>query len=429
MRCRGVAIADARMAPVAYGAWAEHLLGHATRRRAMMDRRRARVYHVALDADQLVRLNAKRFAARGEGGPASAAETAARANIQMEPEDRPPVMLEGLGTGSGDPCGPRDDIPDMQRFSWATPGGGMNRLSLLMMTLNRLDDGFPRSRQQREFHRAFIGASLQNIVGPDLPANLGRLMRTFNMEEMRSDVIVYTARRMGKTMSVGLYASSYARTQPSCQISIYSPGHRASFKILGTIHRMVVWLAGGDEKRAIHRGNAETLQVYGTGAHASAIHAYPSDTRVSRCHRLRMSLFAGVCAHRTRSRRLRRPSHHPVDKCCLAIVRRCRHPGDRPALAQIRNEPLQCGPLGRLTYGTWHDATPQNGCDCRSVVRRNGRIQRLGIRPRLGIRVDFRVVRQGRHHFGLFLTFGVGRVLEDQRTRRSDGRQEYPLVR
>ena len=247
-----------------------------------MAARRAQFYHITRDAGVMSRLNAKRFAARGEGGQVSASEAAARANLQMEPEDRPPVMLEGLGTGSGDPCGPRWDVTDPQRYSLATPGGGMNRLNFLIQALNRLDDGFPRSRQQQEFHRAFIGACLNNIVGQiDLAANLSRLMEQFNLEEVRSDLIIYTARRMGKTMGVCLFAGAYLYTQPSCQISVYSPGHRASFKILGTVHRIVVFLAGGDDKRSIHRGNAETMQVFGTGEHASTLHAYPSDIRVS----------------------------------------------------------------------------------------------------------------------------------------------------
>ena len=313
-----------------------------------MAARRAQFYHITRDAGVMSRLNAKRFAARGEGGQVSASEAAARANLQMEPEDRPPVMLEGLGTGSGDPCGPRWDVTDPQRYSLATPGGGMNRLNFLIQALNRLDDGFPRSRQQQEFHRAFIGACLNNIVGQiDLAANLSRLMEQFNLEEVRSDLIIYTARRMGKTMGVCLFAGAYLYTQPSCQISVYSPGHRASFKILGTVHRIVVFLAGGDDKRSIHRGNAETMQVFGTGEHASTLHAYPSDIRVSvppqRPLPIRSNLHR-LCALGSRQAR---PFPDPVPENRLFL----RAIGERellfgPSGIQIFRERLECRPGG-----------------------------------------------------------------------------------
>ncbi len=206
--------------------------------------------------------------------------TSMESNVQEDPADRPPVRTAGVGAGTGAPCGPREGL----NSSEFTQGGGagMKRLRFLIETLARLDTlGYRRSKHQRWFHKAFIGASLKKIVGDDLYKNLGTLLEEFELDEIRTDVILYTPRRFGKTMAVALYLAGYLWTQPSCEVSVYSPGRRASTKLLVAVWKMLVALNGGQEKGAIYAKNFETLECFGTGSSASVLHSYPSKVEIN----------------------------------------------------------------------------------------------------------------------------------------------------
>lgn len=156
---------------------------------------------------------------------------------------------------------------------------GDSKLKALMHALERLDAlGFKRSKSQKLFHKAYIGACLKKIYGPDLYKNLGRLLREYDLDELRSDVILCTPRRHGKTMSVALFVAAYMFTQPNCEISIYSTGRRASRKILAQIWKMVVTLAGTQEIVKVY--NQEALEIIGTGQFTSKCFSYPSKVQI-----------------------------------------------------------------------------------------------------------------------------------------------------
>jgi hypothetical protein len=156
---------------------------------------------------------------------------------------------------------------------------GDTRLKSLINTLERLDGlGFKRSKGQRLFHKAYIGACLKKIYGPDLYKNLGRLLREYDLDELRSDVILCTPRRHGKTMSVALFVAAYMYTQPNCEVSIYSTGRRASRKILAQIWKMVVTLAGTQDVVQVY--NQEALEIKGPGQFTSKCFSYPSKVQI-----------------------------------------------------------------------------------------------------------------------------------------------------
>ncbi len=153
------------------------------------------------------------------------------------------------------------------------------RLKSLVKALNQLDSlGYKRSKGQRQFHKAFIGACLKKIYGDEIYRDLGRILKEYDLDELKSDVILCTPRRFGKTMAVALFAAAYIFTQPSAEISIFSTGRRASRKILALIWQMIVKLAGS--AGIVVAYNQECLEVRGPGTTTSKCYSYPSRVQI-----------------------------------------------------------------------------------------------------------------------------------------------------
>jgi len=63
---------------------------------------------------------------------------------------------------------------------------GESYLKSLMSMLKRFDSlGWKRSADQVRFHRAFVSACLQKILGQNASRDLIRLMKIFDLEELR----------------------------------------------------------------------------------------------------------------------------------------------------------------------------------------------------------------------------------------------------
>ncbi len=166
---------------------------------------------------------------------------------------------------------------------------GRLRLKALLNALAKLDTlGYKRSKGQYTFHKAFIGACLKKIYGEDIYRDLNRLLKEYDLEELRSDVIICTPRRFGKTMSVALFVAAYLLTQPNAEISIFSTGRRASRKILALIWQIIVKLAGTPSIVVVY--NQEALEVRGTGDFTSKCFSYPSKVQIDNFGKIRNSL-------------------------------------------------------------------------------------------------------------------------------------------
>lgn len=160
---------------------------------------------------------------------------------------------------------------------------GDHKLKALVKTLNRFDEilkgKYLRSKGQRTFHKAFIGACLRKIFGTDIYRNLSRLLVEYDLDELRSDVIICTPRRFGKTMSVALFVAAYILTQPDAEISIFSTGRRASRKILALIWKMVVDFTG--DSSIVVTYNMEALEVKNISGHSiGKCFSYPSKVQI-----------------------------------------------------------------------------------------------------------------------------------------------------
>ncbi len=154
-------------------------------------------------------------------------------------------------------------------------------LESLIDTLKKLDTlGFERSDHQMKFHKAFICASLRIIFGKKLYKYLPRLIKLFGIKILHSDVIVCTPRRWGKTMGVALYVAAFLWSQPGLEVSVYSPGRRASRKLLVLIWKIIVALSGSHD--CIITFNQEQLSVRNPLGFISTCGSYPSRVQIDK---------------------------------------------------------------------------------------------------------------------------------------------------
>lgn len=158
---------------------------------------------------------------------------------------------------------------------------GEKKCRALVEALNKFDkveDGKKkRSNGQRLMHKAFLGACLKKIYGEDLYKNLAQLTREYELDELRQEVIVTTPRRMGKTYATAMFAAAALYALPKIEIAIYSPGRRASKKMLKLIKSLVIVLTGTES--SIINDNEEELCVRGLFGDSKCF-SYPSKVEI-----------------------------------------------------------------------------------------------------------------------------------------------------
>jgi hypothetical protein len=159
---------------------------------------------------------------------------------------------------------------------------GDTLLNRLVETLSKFDAlGWKRSKHQVDFHKAFIGAILKKIYGNEIYANLPRLLKEYDMDELRPDVVVCTPRRYGKTTSVALFVAAVMIAIPGFKVDIYSTGRRASKKLLTLIFTMLRKFLG--EGPWCKEFNQETLKICApnSGGSESICNSYPSKVQIN----------------------------------------------------------------------------------------------------------------------------------------------------
>lgn len=158
---------------------------------------------------------------------------------------------------------------------------GEARMNALFDTLDLLDKrGFERSDTQRDLHSHFIAANLKKIYGDDLYKNLDSIMKKFGISKIRSDVIVCTPRRWGKTYATALICAALIWSQPNLTICIYSTGKRASKAMLVLIWKMIVAIAGSAEPIKVYNLQECELQVRNLWGKMGKVSSYPSKIEI-----------------------------------------------------------------------------------------------------------------------------------------------------
>ncbi len=143
-------------------------------------------------------------------------------------------------------------LPEIQnQFGSGRECEGDVRVAAMEKALDYLDSvGYERSKQQKVMHTAMIVLSLKSYYGRDLEQHLVRLLRKYNLSELRTEGIFLAPRRFGKSVSVAMFAACELVTQPTRiegeighDVLIYSNNHRASKMLLLMVHKLVCILA------------------------------------------------------------------------------------------------------------------------------------------------------------------------------------------
>lgn len=121
---------------------------------------------------------------------------------------------------------------------------GDDRLRRIFTTLDSF--GFERSEFQKLWHWFMVGASLPHIYGErDWPRVQERVLKSMGFEELRSEVLIQTFRRAGKTWSVSMLLAALLLNVPGLKISVISTGGRASGKLLDEVMKFIYLARGG----------------------------------------------------------------------------------------------------------------------------------------------------------------------------------------
>jgi hypothetical protein len=107
-------------------------------------------------------------------------------------------------------------------------------------------DGVERHENQKLWHWWMIVACLRHIYGSDWQNASTRVLRSLGLKEIRTEILVMTPRRFGKTWSVAMIVCALLLSVPGFRIAVISPGSRTSGKMLEEIKRMMGRLRGAD---------------------------------------------------------------------------------------------------------------------------------------------------------------------------------------
>lgn len=148
-----------------------------------------------------------------------------------------------------------DDLRDIAN------GQGDIRLA----NIYKLLEGWPvvRVSYQKYFHDVIIKSCLPQIYANEWESNQQRVLKEHGMEKIDYEVLVTTARRMGKTYAVSMLVCAFLMCVPGIQIIVVSTGGRASSSLCDTVIKFVEMSPGGKER--IVKRNAEQLFIAAEG--------------------------------------------------------------------------------------------------------------------------------------------------------------------
>jgi hypothetical protein len=97
--------------------------------------------------------------------------------------------------------------------------------------INTLDLLATREPPQIKFHREFLKASLPLLYGETYDANLPRLLKEYDTEEIHQETFVSAPRRGGKTWAVAMFAAAILWVVPDSTVSVFARGMDISRKM------------------------------------------------------------------------------------------------------------------------------------------------------------------------------------------------------
>ena len=165
---------------------------------------------------------------------------------------------------------------------------GDHRIILFERFLRAIDVHYKtRSRGQIMFHQNFTMACLPHICGEtEWEMNRQYYLSRYDLDEYRSEILVTTPRRFGKTTAVAMFVAALMCVCPAMWVSIFSTGKRASKSLLTQIKEVIDSIEGMTDR--IQSSNVEELWLMPVNCtkqmDVSRCFSYPSSVQVTYHH-------------------------------------------------------------------------------------------------------------------------------------------------
>jgi len=169
--------------------------------------------------------------------------------------------------------GKKEGGQDFYKFSQ----NGDELLKDLRNHLNNLP--ITRSEGQKKFHDEFMRAVASGLYREKWNSDYMRILKENNWSDPKSNTIIVTPRRFGKTTAVAAFVAAYALAVPGGVQSIFSTGKRVSQMLLEQIKKFLIHM-GLDSKR-IMKSSEETIWILGNDpTDIRKVYSYPSNPNV-----------------------------------------------------------------------------------------------------------------------------------------------------
>jgi hypothetical protein len=134
---------------------------------------------------------------------------------------------------------------------------GDSRLKQIMKILDSF--GVDRTREQRIFHKWFLRACLPHIYGYEWSANSTSILEQHGLAKLRSEVLIATPRRFGKTWAVAMFVTAFLLVVTNKTIAVFSKAQRQSKGLKDHVKEFMARLQGATDR--IVEDNQEHLFV------------------------------------------------------------------------------------------------------------------------------------------------------------------------
>ena len=153
---------------------------------------------------------------------------------------------------------------------------GDEKLRDLKFWLDHL--GLKRHIHQIRFHEHMIKASLSKIYETEWETQYESIMKRFDIEKMKRELLFSCPRRFGKTFSVAVYSAAYMLSVPNCQVAVFSTGKRTAKKLMMLILSFLSRFPGFEDHIDIK--NQEDLVLNFGPFDKRQLSCYPSTVKV-----------------------------------------------------------------------------------------------------------------------------------------------------
>lgn len=165
---------------------------------------------------------------------------------------------------------------------------GMDMFEAFISGLKRIDEitdttgekVFKRDPVQVVLHSHMTVSVLPSMFKNDLAKYLHILKKKLGFKYINPNKLITAPRRFGKTYALAIFAFIFALTQKDVELPIFSPGRRASSKLLALIFKIGCHYFKSTSKWYTMY-NSETLEIRNIWGGKSIIRAYPSNAKIS----------------------------------------------------------------------------------------------------------------------------------------------------